>query len=135
LEGNQLATPNAWEAVKRQGEPAIHKWIADQMAGRSCAVVLVGQDTANRKWVRYEILKAWNDRLGVVGIRVHKLLDQDSRPSTAGENPFYKTGDNKLAGLIPIKDPAGHDSKAVYATIANSIESWIEEAIKIRSGR
>jgi Thoeris protein ThsB, TIR-like domain len=101
------------------------------MAGRTCAVVLVGCETANRKWVKYEILKAWNDGLGVVGIRVHKLLDQESRPSVAGENPFYM--DNKLARLVPIKDPAGNDSKAVYATIANNIESWIEEAIKIRS--
>jgi MTH538 TIR-like domain (DUF1863) len=129
LEGNPLATPNNWEAIKRQGDAAIQNWIEKEMAGRSCAVVLIGRETAHRKWVNYEIVKAWNDKKGVLGIRVHKLLGQDSRPSTAGPNPFdfVNLGQNKLSSVAPLKGPAGQDSKAVYATIAANIENWIEE--------
>ena len=37
----------------------IKKWIDDQMAMRSCIVVLIGKTTSSRKWVKYEIEKAY----------------------------------------------------------------------------
>jgi hypothetical protein len=88
LEGNPLATPNAWEEVKRKGDDAIKKWIADEMAGRTCIIVLIGAQTASRPWVIYEISKAWNDGRGVLGIRINKLLNINSQPSGPGSNPF-----------------------------------------------
>jgi hypothetical protein len=137
LEGQALATPNAWEEVKRKGDAAIEKWIEGQMNGKSCVIVLVGAETASRKWVLHEISRGWNDKKGVLGVRVNKLLGSDSRPSTAGVNPFYsvtfKGTTRTLGSVAPLKEPAGADSKAVYATIANNIESWIEEAIAIRA--
>src|SRR4051812_48839659 len=137
LEGNPLATPNAWEEVKRKGDAAIEKWIDDEMKGRTCAIVLVGAQTSNRKWVTYEISKAWNDRRGVLGIRVNKLLNSSGLPSTAGANPFdnvtFTKTRTKLSTVAPLKTPAGIDSKATYATIAANIETWIEEAIRIRA--
>jgi MTH538 TIR-like domain (DUF1863) len=137
LEGQALCTANDWEAVKRRGDAAVEKWIADQMHGTSCVVVLIGAETANRKWVLHEISRGWNDKKGVLGVRIHKLLDNNSRASSAGENPFYKinfTGPARTLGPVaPIKDPAGADSKVVYASISNNIEAWIEEAIRIRA--
>src|SRR5262249_22898817 len=137
LEGQALCTANDWEAVKRRGDSAVEKWIADQMHGISCVVVLIGAETANRKWVLREISRGWNDKKGVLGVRIHKLLDNNSRASSAGENPFYKitfTGTARTLGYVaPIKDPAGADSRAVYASISNNIEAWIEEAIRIRA--
>jgi hypothetical protein len=137
LEGNPLATPNAWEEVKRKGDAAIEKWIDDEMVGRTCAIVLVGAQTANRKWVIYEISKAWNDGRGVLGIRINKLLNNNGQASTAGANPFekvtFKKTQKDLSTVAPLKTPAGADSKATYATIAANVEAWIEEAIKIRA--
>jgi hypothetical protein len=136
LEGNPLATPNDWEAVKRKGDAAVEAWIDKQMEGRTCVVVLVGAQTANRKWVRHEIVKGWNNKKGVLGIRIHRLLDTSSISSTAGDNPFDRIdlGSGKLSSLAPLKTPAGSDSKDVYASIAANIESWIEEAVRIRAG-
>ena len=34
------------------------KWIADNMKGKECLVVLVGEKTASRRWVKHEIKKA-----------------------------------------------------------------------------
>jgi len=62
LEGNQLLSDNDWEDVTSGGEQAIENWIAEQMRGKSCEVVLIGASTAGRKWVKYEIEKAWDDR-------------------------------------------------------------------------
>src|SRR5262245_35874645 len=73
IEGNRPATDNDWETVTRSGEAAIKKWIGDQLQYRSCTVVLVGSQTANRKWVNYEIVRSWDSGMGVVGIHIHGL--------------------------------------------------------------
>ena len=137
LEGQAICSANDWEEVKRRGDGAIKKWIDDQMFGKSCVVVLVGAETANRRWVIHEISKGWNDKKAVLGIRVHKLLDMYSRSSTPGGNPFSKvtfTGTTRtLAEVAPLRVPAGTDSKAVYASICDNIDTWIEDAIRIRA--
>jgi hypothetical protein len=136
LEGQTLCSANAWEEVKRKGDANIKRWIADNMEGKSCVVVLVGAQTALRPWVIHEISKGWNDGRGVLGIRIHKLLGTDGLPSVAGAEPMSKvtfSGSNKsLSGIAPLKSPAGADSKAVYASISSNIEAWIEEAIAAR---
>lgn len=134
LEGNPLCSPNAWEEVKKKGDAAIESWITKEMAGRSCVIVLVGSQTASRKWVRHEIAKGWNDNRGVLGIRINGLLDNSGSTSTAGANPFdlVTIGSKKLSAYAPLKTPAGADSKARYASISANIEAWIEEAIKAR---
>ncbi|MDR2251725.1 MAG: TIR domain-containing protein, partial [Endomicrobium sp.] len=59
IEGNTPVSDNDWETVKRGGDIAIKRWIDDNMSGCSCLVVLIGENTAERKWVRYEIERAW----------------------------------------------------------------------------
>ena len=73
IEGNKPASDNEWESITRGGESAIKKWISEQMRGRSCTVVLVGSETANRKWINYEIGKSCDDGLCVVGSHIHGL--------------------------------------------------------------
>lgn len=136
LEGQPLCTPNVWEEVKRKGRTAIENWIADNMYGKSCVVVLVGSQTAARPWVKHEIVKAWNDGKGVVGVRVNKLLDRNSQTSVAGANPFdeitFGSSGRKLSSVVQLVTPSGVDSKSTYASISNGIEQWIEDAIAIR---
>lgn len=136
LEGQTLCSANAWEEVKRKGETSIKNWISDNMEGKTCVVVLVGSQTASRPWVVHEISKGWNDGRGVLGIRIDKLLGTDGMPSSAGTDPMAKVtfpdSGRSLSGIVPLKTPAGADSKAAYASISANIETWIEEAIAIR---
>ena len=111
IEGNRPATDNDWETVKKGGDAAIKRWIADQMEFRSCTVVLVGSDTANRKWINHEIVKSWNDDMGVVGIHIHGLEDSDGDTSKKGRNPLdyidYGNSGKKLSSIVKCYDPAG----------------------------
>jgi hypothetical protein len=52
IDASKPASANDWENVKKDGDDAVEKWITSQLEGRSCTVVLVGAETANRKWVR-----------------------------------------------------------------------------------
>jgi hypothetical protein len=88
LDGNAAVSVNTWETIVARGGPAIKAWIDRNMAGKSCAVVLIGTRTAGRKWIDYEIEKAWNDGKGVLGIHIHRLRNSRKLQSAKGGNPF-----------------------------------------------
>ena len=136
IEGNRPATDNDWETVVGGGEPAIKRWIANQMRGRSCTIVLVGNNTAGRKWITYEIVESWNARMGVVGIRIHGLKNLDGYIANVGGNPFdhvtYGQAQNKLSSVVKCHNPPGADSKERYGWIARNLEIVVEQAIEIR---
>lgn len=136
VEGNKPAPDNDWESIKRGGENAIKRWIAKQMQYRSCTIVLVGTHTANRKWINYEIIKSWNDGMGVAGIHIHGLNYFDQGTSALGHNPFdfislVKTG-AKLSSVVECYNPPGNNSKERYDWIAQNIGAIADEAVKIR---
>ncbi len=136
IEGNKPASDNDWESITKGGDDAITKWIAGQMKGKTCAVVLVGTGTANRKWINYEIIKAWDDGLGVVGIHIHGLKTLDSETSNKGDNPFefigYGSTGKKLSSIVKCYNPGGVSSKERYDWISTHLANAVEEAIEIR---
>jgi len=133
IEGNQSTSSNNWEELKRKGDKSIKKWINDNMKHRSCVVVLIGSDTAGRKWIDYEIKKAWNDGKGVVGIYIHNLKCPNNEIRTKGKNPFeaftLNDGKEKLSNIVKCYNPIPNDA---YKVIKANIDDWIEEAINIR---
>jgi len=137
VEGNQPAKDNDWETVVGGGDASIKNWIAKQMEGRTCAVILVGQNTANRKWINHEIIQAWDKGLGVVGIRIHGLQNFDGVTASAGDNPFdfvtHGPTKKKLSSIVKCYNPAGDNSKDRYAWISTHLANAVEEAIRIRA--
>ena len=89
VEGNQLVEANDWEEIKRKGENSIKKWIDDQLRHSNVVVVLVGSETAERKWIQYEIETAWNMGKPILGIEIHELLDVSGNSDLSGCNPFF----------------------------------------------
>ena len=135
IEGNSPVADNDWETVTKGEDPAIIKWIKEQMNGRSCTVVLVGTNTAGRKWINYEIRESWSLRKGLVGICVHNLLDKDLRQSPKGANPFsgITVGGVSLSSVVKLYDPPYSISTDVYAHIDRNIAAWVDEAIATRN--
>ena len=132
--GNVPVSDNDWEAVTKGGDVAIQSWINYQMRGKSCAVVLIGNRTSGRQWIKYEIEKAWNDGKGLLGIYIHNLEDRNGEQSAKGANPFYSiiVNGRRLSNIVKDYDPPYKRSKRVYDHIANNISDWVEEAISIR---
>lgn len=138
VEGNKAAQDNDWESIKKGGDKKIKEWIDGQMEGKTCSIILAGSDTANRKWINYEIEQSWKNGKGVVVIFIHNLKDKDGKQSSKGSNPLYYVSikvdqeDKKLSTIAKAYNPDETNSKKVYEYIENNIESWIEEAINIR---
>ena len=131
IEGNEPVAPNNWEQIKRS-EYAVKKWIDDNMKYKSCVIVLVGSETASRKWVDYEIRKAWNERKGLFGIYIHNLKDPITGACRKGANPFDNVlmrNGQRLSSLVSCYDPNSWDA---YNDIAKNLKNWVEEAISTR---
>ncbi len=135
IEGNPIATTNSWEEVTKGGSTAIKKWIDANMSGKSCVVVFVGENTAGRKWINYEIEKAWNDSRGIFGIYVHNLKDISGNQALKGDNPFgaFTINGKSMSSIVKCYNPPYTSSQNVYDYIKNNIEDWIEKAIEIRN--
>ena len=87
LEGQPLLNSQKWEEVRRDGDQAIKNWINAQMAYKKAVIVLIGQQTAGREWVNYEINKAWADKRPLLGVRIHGLSSMGS-VDKPGDSPF-----------------------------------------------
>jgi len=131
IEGNASVSANDWEQL-RKSDTAVQKWIDDNMKYRSCVVVLIGEKTAERPWVEYEIRKGLTDGKGVLGIYIHNIKCPRNGKGNPGQNPFDKinfTDGRKLSTVVKCYNPDSYDA---YNDIANNLEKWIEEAIAIR---
>ena len=116
---------NDWEEVKEKTDTKIKEWIDNQLQYRSCIVVLIGETTSTRKWVKYEIEKAYEMKKGIVGIYVNKLEDSDGEQSSKGANPFYNIYTDegeRLSNYVKCFESTYQYSK--------NVEDLIEEAIE-----
>jgi MTH538 TIR-like domain (DUF1863) len=135
IEGNQSVSDNDWESITNGGSKAIERWIADQMYGKSCVIVLIGSQTAGRKWINHEIIKGWTDKKGVFGIHIHNLTDRFGQQSTKGVNPFrsINVGITPMSKIVQVYDPPYTISANVRNYIADNLEDWVEKSILTRN--
>ena len=136
IEGNQPLKDNDWEKIVDAGENQIENWIERELENRSCTIVLIGSETANRPWINYEIERSWNRGMGITGIYIHGISDRYGEICSRGRNPFdyvYFSGDGKpLSSVIKCYDPMGWYSQDKYSWIRDNLSDIVEEAINIR---
>ncbi|MGN7805783.1 TIR domain-containing protein [Ensifer sp. 22521] len=135
VEEQPLLSANKWEEIENQGDAAIKKWIDENLKGKSCLIVLIGQRTAKRKWVQYEIQKAFDDGKGVLGVYIHNLKDSGGNQTTMGSNPFdgFTVGSDPLSKWAKVYNPPYSTSSYVYDHIKNNLADWVETAINLRA--
>ena len=118
-----------WEESKKEGDEAIRRLIDEGLKGTSVTAVLIGAETANRKYVKYEIEKSYERRNGLVGVYIHKLKDQDGYTDSKGRNPFddfYIERNGRrvcLSEIYRVYDWVSNDGYRNFGT-------WVEAAAK-----
>ena len=114
-----------WETVRRQDEGTIKRWIDRQMEGSSVVCVLIGVNTCDRKWVRYEVQRAIEESKGVIGVRIHNLRDNEGNTCPRGDTDFgLVDGEHTFEELFPVYDWVNDDG-------FNNIGDWVETAALI----
>ena len=135
VDGQSTFSDNDWEKVRYKSNTEIRNWIDKQLSMRSCLVVLVGYETSERKWVKYEIEKAMELHKGIVGIRIDRLKNNYGYQDNEGGNPFYNVitpSGHRLSNYVTLFKSIYSSSEYVYNDIKNHIEYLIEDAIDNR---
>ena len=122
-----------WEEVKRKGEDAIKSWIDNALVNTSVTVVLIGAETSQRKWVRYEVEKSIKRGNGLLGIYIHNIKDQNSRTDSKGDTTFGEISKNVFGKSVyfwekyPIYDWVIDNGR-------DNLGKWVDEAAR-KAGR
>ena len=81
-----------WESAQTRGVAAIKTIIDEGLIGSSVTAVLIGPDTASRRWVKYEIFQSFARGNGLIGIHINRIKDRFGYITGKGENPFERLG-------------------------------------------
>src|SRR5262249_2835374 len=103
-----------WEETKKRGDDAIKRLIDAGLNGTSVTVVLIGAETASRKYVSYEIEKTVALRNGLLGVRIHNIKDRNGRTDPAG----------------PVPDALTKTGAPVFAWEYGKLGEWVEQAYR-----
>lgn len=129
IETSDFIDAARWESIKREGDAAIEKWIANQLYGTSVTVVLIGAETSKRAWVKYEIDESLKRGNGLLGVYIHNCRDFSGNTDSKGINPFdnltvTRAGvAQKLSAIYNTYDWINNDGR-------NNLGGWIESAAK-----
>lgn len=102
-----------WEEAKKKGAVAIKRMIDGQLTGTSVTCVLIGQQTASRDYVDYEIKRSMERGNGLLGIRIHNIKDK------SGNTDWF--GGSTPSALKSAGAP-------VYDWDRNKFGEWVEAA-------
>ena len=103
-----------WEETTRKGDIAVKQLIDSGLEGTTVTVVLIGAETANRKYVSYEVEQSVARGNGILGIRINNIKDKDGRTDAWGAVP---------AALIRI-------DATVYTWEYGKLGEWVDKAYK-----
>lgn len=76
------------EAAERESVETLKTFLRNGLKNTSVTCVLVGQHTALRRWVRYEIFRSFIRGNGLLAVRINSITTPNSGPTLAGSNPF-----------------------------------------------
>lgn len=79
-----------FEKIKKDGDAAVKRWIDSQLIGTSVTVVLIGSETLNRPFVKYEIEQSLSRGNAIIGVFVNKIKDFDQTTSTRCDTSGFK---------------------------------------------
>lgn len=81
-----------YEEANKTGKDGTRRMILEHLQDTTVTVVLIGTETANRPWVKYEIERSIARKNGLLGIYIHHLKDSNKLSSSRGPKPVVPPG-------------------------------------------
>jgi hypothetical protein len=120
-----------YDVMEDHSDGDVRSWIDAQLATTSCLVVLIGEHTSEKHWVKYAIGMARQLEKPMIGVAIDKLIDGDGRQGAIGSNPFASAGMTARAlSSLEIYDPPFATSAFARAHIRYGLPDWVELAVK-----
>ena len=118
------------EEVKSNSREEIKSWIDEQLQQTSVTAIIIGEKTADRDFIQYEVKRSIERGNGVVGVRVHDIPDENGETSPKGPNPLDEFVIERDGEWVQVSD--------IFETYQFSQDNgqerlgeWLEEGAKI----
>lgn len=116
-----------FEKIKQRGNQAVREWIDDQLIGSSITVVLIGSETLERPFVKYELEQSFKRGNAIIGIYVNNIKDFSGNTTTRCSIYGIEVGKDKTGKTVnfsafPIYDWVNDNGYTNLGT-------WVEKAI------
>ena len=112
---------SVFESKKRTSDDALKRFLREGLGGSTVTCVLAGNQTASRRWVRYELLRSFIDGRGILGVSIHNIANLQKQTTAAGTNPLACLGGEIKNGTLFFKERDG--SKWVWSSDVASMPS------------
>jgi hypothetical protein len=91
---NGLFTDSSmWENGRPKTPTQVKKIINEsELTLTDITVVLIGQKTYERRWVKYEIIKSFEQGNTLLGIHINRIKGKEKKIVPKGKNPFDRLG-------------------------------------------
>ena len=93
-----------WERSKLTGPESLKGLIRNGMQNTSVTCVLIGSQTYERRWVRYEMARSVIKGNGLLGVRIHLMGDRSGYTSPPGPNPLEYMGVYLVNGVVKLAE-------------------------------
>lgn len=118
-----------FEKIKKESETAVKRWINKQLNGTSATVVLIGKETLDRHFIKYEIMQSIIKGNAIVGVLIHNVPDmrtlKKSEQGDLSTTICYRNG--KPVRFYEICDVLyDYDEDDGYKNLGK----WVEDAIE-----
>lgn len=80
-----------WETDKTHEPEEIMELIGDGLSGTSVTTILIGESTANRRWVNYEIVRSFDKGNGILGVHINRIRGTCGA-TPRGKDPLVRLG-------------------------------------------
>jgi hypothetical protein len=81
-----------WDASRKKDPAELKRLIDAELQGTFATIVLCGEKTHFRRWVRYEMFKSIEQGNALVGVKIHGILGKDKRVAPKGPNALDYLG-------------------------------------------
>ena len=88
-----------WEKLRERDDAVIRKAIDDAVKGTSVTVACVGERTASRRWVRYELRASKARGNGLLGVYLPRESGH-TKPAELGDAPMYGWNPDRFASWV-----------------------------------
>ena len=93
-----------WESSRRTGPDSLKTLIREGIKNTSVTCVLVGVETYERRWVRYELARSLVKGNGLLAVKINLMGNQQGYVSKEGPNPLDYMGVYNAGGSIRLAE-------------------------------
>jgi len=112
---------SVFESKQRTSDDALKRFLDDGLFNCSVTCVLAGNQTAWRRWVRYELLRSFVEGKGLLAVSIHAVPRFNQGPDIAGPNPLSLLGYELKDQTVYLKEWDGQNQRWIWSPDVSSV--------------